>query len=152
MNTNEYVSLELAKALKEAGFDWKCNAYFFFYDEEVDGEEVIFQDESYKCNYNSKVWVHTHYSAPTLAQAHKWLREVKGIAINVIAHDFFEDKRRAGKYHWKEVYLPCCNESGQQWAEWSIYGYYPLFITNEEALSGGLSKMLKLINYKQEQQ
>ena len=56
MNTHEsYVSLETAKMLKEAGFDWKC-----FYS-------------------TNGIW------QPSLYVAQRWLREVKGIHITVKA-------------------------------------------------------------------
>lgn len=148
MNTSEYVSYDLTKHLKEAGFDWKCNAYYHHI---IGEEEEDFSETPITDDYNSDEFESPHFSTPTLSQAHKWLREVKGIAINVIAHDAYE-KGRAGKYNWKEVYLPNCNENGPQWCDWYIYGHYPLFNTYEEALSDGLSKILKLINYKQEQQ
>lgn len=93
---------------------------------------------------DSKIWGARITSAPTLAQAHKWLREAKGIAINVIAHGRCDC--RDGKYHWEEVYLPNCKENGLQWADWFIYGKHPLFDTYEQALSDGLSQMLNLIN------
>lgn len=143
MNNEDYCSYELSKALKACGFDEPCDHYYCAFDNETD---VRFwsihpaQSQNGFTNPDGKVIA----DAPTLAHAQKWLREAKGIAINVIAHDCF-DKYRGGKYHWMEVYLPNCNENGPQWMDWFTYGKHPLFDTYEEALSDGLSQMLELI-------
>lgn len=140
---NDYVSYKLALALKKAGFCESCDHIYLrdrksneweFADWKVDDKD-----------YNKRTRPQLAISAPTLWQAQKWLREVKGIAINVIAHDR-SDKYREGKYHWMEVHLPNSNENGHQWMDWFIYGKHPLFDTYEEALSDGLSQMLGLID------
>lgn len=139
----DYCSYELSKALKACGFDEPCDHYYCAFDNETD---VRFwsihpaQSQNGFANLDGKVIA----DAPTLWQAQKWLREKKGIAINVIAHDA-SDKYREGKYHWMEVHLPNSNENGSQWIDWFIYGKHPLFDTYEEALSDGLLQMLKLI-------
>ena len=58
-----YVSLEVAKLLKEAGFDWEC-------------------DKFYDCT-NSDCARYEEYSAPTLEIAQRWLREVKKLDISI---------------------------------------------------------------------
>lgn len=142
METTDYCSYELSKKLKVCGFDEPCDHYYCAFDNETD---VRFwscspQSQNGFVNPKGKVIV----DAPTLAQAQKWLREKKGIAINVIAHRC-HDKHWEGKYHWEEIHLPNSNENGPQWIDWSIYGRHPLFDTYEEALSDGLSQMLELI-------
>lgn len=73
MNTHEsYVSLEVAKLLKQAGFDWECNRF-------------------YDCT-NSDCVRYEEYPAPTLAVAQRWLREVKNKNIDVL--------RLYGCYHY----------------------------------------------------
>ena len=70
MITEDYVSFEVAKLLKEKGFDepiWTCYE---------DDNEVIFGD---KYNWNNSPFGHT--SAPTLQMAMKWLREMHNIHI-----------------------------------------------------------------------
>lgn len=68
MNPEDYVSYPIALVLKKAGFDEPCEAFYAHTDGKmwlsVDGKE----------DWNSGV----DYSAPTLWQAQKWLRE-KGI-------------------------------------------------------------------------
>lgn len=138
----DFCSYELSKALKACGFDEPC---LTFYDTNkelgraLDPDNFNHLGETYQGE-----WFTDTISAPTLWQAQKWLREKKGIAINVIAHDA-SDKYREGKYHWMEVHLPNSNENGPQWVDWFIYGKHPLFDTYEEALSDGLSQMLELI-------
>ena len=72
--TEDYVSFETAKLLKEKGFDQNCATYY------LDGQ----------------VWRHYHgevipkgkqiYAAPTQAVAMKWLREVHEIDIIIFRH------------------------------------------------------------------
>lgn len=137
----DFCSYELSKALKAVGFDEPCDSY---YDKACASDDEYWhtkREEAYNWNGLDS---NCQTSAPTLWHAQKWLRERKGIAINVIAHDC-SDKYREGKYHWMEVYLPNCNENGPQWMDWFTYGKHPLFDTYEGALSDGLSQMLELI-------
>lgn len=141
MNTEDYVSYPIAVALKACGFDEPCDSY---YDKACAADDEYWhtkREEAYNWNGLAS---ECQISAPTLWHAQKWLREKKGIAINVIAHDA-SDRYREGKYHWMEVHLPNSNENGPQWIDWFIYGKHPLFDTYEEALSDGLSQMLELI-------
>lgn len=145
MNTEDYVSYPIAKSLKAAGFDWPCDHYYTKEDAPEGTVWIVPTTDRENFNADSDCpFCKTLCSAPTLAHAQKWLREVKGIAINVIAHDA-SDKYREGKYHWMEVHQPNSNENGSQWMDWFIYGKHPLFDTYEEALSDGLSQMLELI-------
>lgn len=151
MSNEDYVRYELALKLKACGFNEPCNYGYSVkmrLEPEVSfGEPKMVHSKSPK-NYNdNRKGIEkglSFCSAPTLAHVQKWLREVKGIAINVIAHNA-SDKYREGKYHWEEVYLPNFSEKGHQWADWFIYGKHPLFDTYEEALSDGLAQMLELI-------
>ena len=70
VNHEYYVSLEVAKLLKEAGFDWNTEFGQHIWD---------------KCkrlennrNFNSEKYL---VSLPTLDVAQRWLREVKGYSI-----------------------------------------------------------------------
>lgn len=79
MNTHEtYVSLETAKMLKEAGFDWECNQGFnplgepcTWYNHKWIGEGLdLCEEPTDECLVR-----------PTLAVAQRWLREVKDTYI-----------------------------------------------------------------------
>lgn len=76
-NHEYYVSLEVAKLLKEAGFDWKCKYAYITTpaDDMPTGEEGIFTE--YFENVN---WL---ISAPTFEVAQRWLREVKELNIEI---------------------------------------------------------------------
>lgn len=143
METTDYVSYELAKKLKECGFDEPCDHYYCAFDNETD---VRFwsihpaQSQNGFTNPNGRVIA----DAPTLWQSQKWLREKKGIAINVIAHD-------GGKYSHEHVYLPNYDESTTQWGIWHI-NHTPLFDTYEDALSAGIAEILRLLVGKESEQ
>ena len=139
MNNEDYASYELAKKLKACGFNELCIAQWAC---EPDGKPMLFGSTAFV--FSNAELKGRDVTAPLLYHAQKWLREKKGIAINVIAHDA-SDKYREGKYHWMEVHLPNSNENGHQWEDWFIYGKHPLFDTYEDALSDGLSQMLELI-------
>lgn len=141
MNNEDYASYELALKLKECGFCEPCDSY---YDKACASDDEYWHTKREKMYNWNGLDSDCQISAPTLAQAQKWLRDKKRIAINVIAHGT-SDKYCEGRYHWEEVYLPNFSEEGHQWADWFIYGKHPLFDTYEEALSDGLAQMLKLI-------
>lgn len=72
INHECYVSLDTAKLLKKAGFDWECRGYF-------DGIE-FHPNGSVECtNYNSNAC--KYLKVPTLDVAQRWLRENKGYYI-----------------------------------------------------------------------
>lgn len=74
----DYVSLEVARLLKEKGFDWKCENRFV---EKIPGTEREEWDED-ECAYVTKTNCNI-YPKPTLYMAQKWLRETKNIHIDV---------------------------------------------------------------------
>ena len=63
INHECYVSLEVAKLLKEAGFDWECQSYYqggIFHQYSTNRERVVIMD------FNSAPDYMELYSAPTL--------------------------------------------------------------------------------------
>ena len=77
INHECYVSLEVAKLLKEAGFDWECKEYYYNF--ATTGWSLSFDDNF--VNWNS--WSERYISAPTLDVAQRWLREVKQLDISI---------------------------------------------------------------------
>ena len=76
MITEDYVSFEVAKLLKEKGFDWDCITYY------VDSYP---NDVQYSMLFeNNTTWEEHCYSAPTLQMTMKWLREVYNINIDIV--------------------------------------------------------------------
>ena len=84
MITEDYVSLETAKLLKEKGFNESCYTYY----DDIDDSINRF-DKGYHFNNTSYPWgvpydikeAKKYIVAPTLQMAMKWLREEKGIAV-----------------------------------------------------------------------
>ena len=72
-----YVSFEIAQLLKEKGFDWECHKYW----EDHYGPEGLLQRlESCSSDYQP---FEDEYLAPTQQMAMRWLREEKGIFIEI---------------------------------------------------------------------
>lgn len=84
MITEDYVSLETAKLLKEKGFDERVNSYFT-----DDGLEGYMFGTGRKSNSELE---ECFYSRPTLQMAMKWLREVHGIDISIAIRFWTEDE------------------------------------------------------------
>lgn len=72
-NHEYYVSLEVAKLLKEAGFDWDTYSAY--------NKDGMFTDK----NRSILTWndFANYYSTPTLDVAQRWLREVKNTHIEI---------------------------------------------------------------------
>lgn len=84
MTREDYCSYEVAKLLKEKGFDWMCNGY---YNKDDEDSEPYFGDGEGADNWNNQapsvrdLW----FSAPTHQMAMKWLREKHNIDIGIEA-------------------------------------------------------------------
>lgn len=116
MITEQYVSFDTAKMLKEAGFDVPCDKWY--------GEEGFFMSgkrKSCKC--------------PTQQLAARWLREVHGIVVDVV----FEPPKR-GK-DWRYF---IGNMDNMAWVGDFVPsdGRYD---TYEEAMEDALQEALRLI-------
>lgn len=84
MITEDYVSFETAKLLKEKGFDGECRDYY---------RDNNFYSEDFKSNWNCTKVTPILYSAPTLQMTMRWLREVHNLHIWVDYSSFdFNDK------------------------------------------------------------
>ena len=121
INHECYVSLEIAKLLKDAGFDWKCiNRY-------IKDTDLLVPCLG-EANWNDAEWGMNDYkSAPTLTVAQKWLREVKNVDVFAYRNepkDKFESIVSFDK-------------------EWSTTGM--CINTYEEALESGIKKVLEMI-------
>lgn len=68
MIKEDYVSFEVAKLLKEKGFDWDCITYYVDYEPNDVKYSMLFE--------NNTTWEKRCYSAPTHQMVCKWLREV----------------------------------------------------------------------------
>lgn len=75
MITEDYVSFETAKLLKEKGFDWECFQYWH----EIDNELVHSQSMHPVQNISNPCFFGP--AAPTLQTATKWIQETHNIII-----------------------------------------------------------------------
>ena len=73
MITEDYVSFETAKLLKEKGFDWECLGTYSTGDKEL--------SISSECPYSNDLNDDMFIAAPTLQMGMKWLREDHHIHI-----------------------------------------------------------------------
>lgn len=83
MNSKFYVSLEVARLLKEKGYDRECISYYHDNCREV--------DYSF-CGERNSTWEKRCVSAPTKAEAIDWL-ESKGITIEAFSARIGENRK-----------------------------------------------------------
>lgn len=83
MITEEYVSFEIAKLLKEKGFNEYCRA---FRSPSSRGTKGLFYSVREVKNIEKKKTLGAAVVCPTLQMAMKWLREVHRIDIEVRTH------------------------------------------------------------------
>jgi hypothetical protein len=81
--TEDYVSFETAKLLKEKGFNERCKAF-----RSPSGK--LFYSSNYIKNFEEKKTIGGAVTAPTLAVAMKWLREEHNIFISIIYEKYDE--------------------------------------------------------------
>ena len=129
INHECYVSLEVAKLLKEVGFNWEVKTYYHYlspYD------EYNLEFDSISTNYNHLN--NADFSAPTLDAAQRWLRDVKNIAVHISSTRYSEWEyiiRKINQLNYKDntiLALTACR-----------------FYTYEEALEAGIKKILEMI-------
>ena len=130
MNHECYVSLEVAKLFKEAGFDWEEHyPRNFCY---VNDNTELF-DKSVLKNYIGEDDV--IYLAPTLDIAQRWLREVKDIDVYIFPTT---NNKRGCVYEWG------IKTFGRAlWVEGQPYTNQ--YETYEEALEVGIKKAIEII-------
>lgn len=118
-NHEYYVSLEVAKLLKEAGFD--CDTYSAY------NKDGMFTDK----NRSILTWndFANYYSAPTLDVVQRWLREVHHLHITIFSSSQESWMFRITKQH--------------QSLEDGVYEED--FYTYEEAQEAGIKKALEII-------
>lgn len=128
--TEELVTLETAKLLKEKGFVWKCEHL-------IDRNKVITKydlPQSMSCCTEIDDEP-VEFLCPTLYIAQKWLRETKNIHIcvyNCACGYGYEISKADNGTHIASSAYKGTNDGG----EWDSY---------EEALESGIQEALKLI-------
>lgn len=135
-NYLEVVGFDLARKLREIGFDWECNKYYSISDKFRTGHKL--SGSIYKVSNKHKA-----ISAPTIDLASKWFREVHGYNIWVVPEYYRNGINWNVQVTW---YLP-----KEEWTGHNIYngtmmyGDNGEFKTFEEALSFGVE--LAIVRY-----
>lgn len=122
MNKEDYVSLGVAKLLKEKGYDKDCNTFIV---EECWG----FNKGELRCVDKDRELC----SCPTLYDAAKWLRENHNIHLDVRCTAYCKPLNRHD--YMCEVFALSCNI----FSDTKVYHKY------EETLNAGIFEALKLI-------
>jgi hypothetical protein len=143
MDNEDFVSYEIAQALKKAEFDWPTHGYYHkgnCADDEVWYYTMNPADDHNHRN-NPRVW-----SAPTLTQAQKWLREIIGIHVSVTPaiqirkwQFYIDDLNQHINPHDGEMLTRCTEEMQDEYDK-------EYFDTYESALSAGIEAALKQID------
>ena len=78
MNKEQYVTFEVAKLLKEKGFDWECRAYWH------EDDKVLIESQSpcYLRNITNPCWFGN--TAPTQQMVCDWLIKEKNIYVTSV--------------------------------------------------------------------
>ena len=87
MLTEDYCNFDIAKLLKEKGFDWECRTRKFYPEPEYDAE--------------SSIGVY----APTLQMAMKWLRETHKLCISIAPQVTDDDGSGGCLWEWTVTHL-----------------------------------------------
>ena len=103
MITEDYVSFEIAKLLKEKGFDAECHSHYYpchYPDGSIQYHKYekteSTKNKSWYDIYSLKNLPKDHYLAPTLQMAMKWMREVHNIQIVVSPYNTLD---KTWSYH-----------------------------------------------------
>lgn len=89
--TEDYVSFEIAKLLKEKGFDEPCYMAYV-----PTHKEYMMRNDT---GHSNSMHPADYYTAPTLQMTRKWLEKIHGIYLNII-YIRICDKGYWGKGHW----------------------------------------------------
>ena len=79
MITEDYVGFEIAKLLKEKGFDWECYAHYNLVEQAFEEYSVTVISHTNKNSTLGPFWI----SAPTQQMACDWLEETHGLFIKI---------------------------------------------------------------------
>lgn len=121
----DFVSFEQAVQLKALGFDWKTDYMLYV---SGDFQKLVSNNEFYG-NGLYKL-CDEYYYVPSLYEAQKWLRDVKGIDVIVL--------RYANDYAYKVYSKDMITDTDG------------LYETYEQALSSGIDQVLQLLTDKTE--
>ena len=112
MITEDYVSFETAKLLKEKGFDAECHSHYYpchYPDGSIQyhkyNRTAIKKNKTWYDIYYLKNLPKDHYLAPTLQMTMKWLRE-KGFHVYSPMEIDYDEDERGDKWYHDAAYCP----------------------------------------------
>lgn len=132
MDNKDFVPFETARKLKAAGFDEPCSVRWVC---EPDDVPSLY---SSVFSFKNKELEGLDFTAPTLWQAAKWLREEKKIDIDITSDFVIDDNEIINRQYFFTVWD---NYKGKQLAE----SFLKAGDTYEAALSVGIDAALDLI-------
>lgn len=123
----EFVSLEIAKKLKEKGFKEECLCHYIGKDLFYNIESPIANNQLWFChNKYDNIWHRDNVDAPTISQVLKWLREEKKIHIQILF--------TCPPNKWEYITVKMANNE--------LRGMYATFTSYEEAALAGIEYVL----------
>lgn len=128
----EYVNRSQALKLKALEFHWHCYGAFAT---KVRQSWILSTPMDHN-NFDSSVC-----SAPTLAQAQRWLRDIKNIYL-IVDVAYKETYDADASYYWRT-----CDQMG--WKLENSQDNDAYFDTYEQALSAGIDRVLETLKEKQ---
>lgn len=140
MNKEDYVSLEVAKLLKEKGFNEYCGAYYHLNWEDMTEEECFEVAPNHDFRNKDNGY---RVGAPTLYEAAKWLRNKYDInvAVNAVIPMWFDRRPKNND----TLYMPSTTHK-------NVYGKIEMLMLRnlndfnyEEVYNNGILEALKLI-------
>lgn len=131
INHECYVDLEVAKLLKEAGFDWEC---WGCYSPKGKFQQIVYEWKPCIDNWNNTSCAKQCVSAPTLEVAQRWLRDVKNF---IVESRYCTTIDRKFRYR-----VTLYDEHGNYKYGIDLKG---MSDTYEEALEAGIKKALELV-------
>ena len=140
MIAEDYVSFEIAKLLKEKGFDGECQGYYEVPTKLSSQKDVRKQLNALPKNwneYNKECVVCEYISIPTHQMALKWLREVHKIYIAVNVGCDVDNEN----YVFYSPMIVKLNNKSVEYIE--SFGEDDEFDSNEKAVEAALDYILK---------
>ena len=138
----DYVTFEQAQRLKKLGFDWKCNHYYQDNDQSLHINFYENFNKHSKLNTEDEKLIKvTLYSAPTMSQAQKWLREKHNtiILVDTYFKNYKDGDYSKAEFEYVIVYMNFnATRKGSSKDD-------KLFESYEQALSAGIDKALELL-------
>lgn len=91
----DFVDFNLAKKLKEKGFQEECLCHYVGEDLVYNIESPITNNQLWFChNKYDNIWHRDNIDAPTIAQVLKWLREVHNVYVDIGLYVITKDMRK----------------------------------------------------------